>query len=500
MAGSSLLASSLPVAGEPAASIRPIQRPIQIDARSPVRPFPHYWEASVGSGRAALALRADWREALHQVHRQTGMQAVRFHGIFNDDVGVYGLDPQGRAAYNFQYVDQIYDGLLDLGLRPFVELGFMPKALASGDKSVFWYKGNVTPPRDLHQWTGLVTAFARHCLGRYGATEVRRWKFEVWNEPNLDFWAGTQEQYFEFYRNTALALKAVDAHLQVGGPASAQAAWAPEFLSWCARHHAPVDFFSTHIYANDPQKAVFGRDAHYPLKETIPLALEKVRNQVQASPFPRLPVYITEWNSTYMNDSALNDTAFNASYIAHVIDRCSGLVEGMSIWCASDVFEEQGIVKEIFYGGYGLVGIHGIPKPSFHAFTLLHRLGHERLPAVGDSVIATRRPDDSLAVLVWNLVPRDAEGRPGAGQPLSLHLTIAGSQHQHLSLTRVDDGHGSARTAWQAMGSPQYPSREQIHELRRAGELSAAAHQRIDAGAPITLDLPPNGMALLELR
>ena len=475
-------------------------RQVRISTSGPARPFPHYWEAAVGSGRAILALRDSYRRDFHHVHQLTGMQAVRFHGIFHDEVGVYGVDAQQRPVYNFQYVDQIYDGLLELGLRPFVELSFMPQALASGPSTVFWYKGHVAPPKRVSDWTDMVAAYARHCIGRYGAAEVRRWKFEIWNEPNIDFWAGTREQYLDLYKSTALALKAVDRELQVGGPATAQAAWAPEFLDWCARNHAPVDFFSTHIYANDPQKAVFGREAGYSLEQTIPLALEKVRNQVQESPFPHLPVYVTEWNSTYMNDSAINDTAYNASYIAHVIDRCQGLVEGMSFWCGSDVFEEQGVVKEIFYGGYGLFAIHGIAKPSLHAFTLLHRLGHEQLTASGDAVIATRRPNGSLAILLWNLAPRDAQGRPTAGTPVTVQIEIDGGHGQHAAITRVDDQHGSAITAWKAMGSPRYPSREQIEQLRRAGELPSAEHRRLEAGQPITIEIAPHGVALLEVN
>lgn len=474
-----------------------------IDARRPVGAFPHYWESIVGSGRANLALRSDYHADLVEVHQQTGIESVRFHGIFDDDNGVCRLNPRGDVVYNFQYIDQIYDSLLDAGVRPFVELSFMPQALASGSKTVFAYKANVTPPKDMDAWVQLVTAFAQHLFDRYGGDEISRWMFEVWNEPNLDFWAGTQDQYFELYRRTAAALKGVDARLRVGGPATAQVAWATEFIAFCSQHNVPLDFFSTHIYANDPQAKIFGRETDYPVENVIPLALRKLGNQIASSPMPRLPVYITEWNSSFMNQSAVTDTAYNAAFIVETMNGCRGLADAMSYWCFSDVFEEQGISPEIFYGGYGLIAMRRIPKPSLHAFTLLHKLGHERLAVGQGPAMATRRPDGSVAIIVWNLSPRGKDGNPAPGQPLSLRIVIRGlGKRNKLAVTRVDDEHGSAMIAYQKMGSPQYPTAEQLESLRKAAQLPEPERSLVGGSgyteAPI--DLPSNGIALLEFR
>jgi len=476
---------------------------LTIDAHRVVGPFPHYWETMVGSGRAVLALRADYQEDLKMVHQKVGIDSVRFHGIFDDEVGVCRVTPRGDVIYNFQYVDQIYDSLLEVGVRPFVELSFMPQVLASGNKTIFWYKANVTPPKDIQAWSEMVTAFARHLFLRYGGSELSRWLFEVWNEPNIDFWAGTQEQYFDFYRHTATTLKAVDKRLRVGGPATAEAAWAPDFIEYCSKNNVPLDFFSTHIYANDPQNKVFGHDAHYALEDVIPLALQKVKNQVRSSDMPHLPIYITEWNSTFMNDPALTDTSFNAAFIAHTLHRCSGLVDAMSYWCFSDVFEEQGVAQNIFYGGYGMIAMRRIPKPSFHAFTLLHRLGHERLASSEGPLIATRRADDSVAVMVWNLTRRDQRGKPKPGQPLSLRLVVQNLGHRNrLSVTSVDDDHGSAFAAYQSMGSPQYPSMKQIRELQQAAELPPPDKSLVAGGrsTEVSVTLAPGGVTLLEFE
>jgi xylan 1,4-beta-xylosidase len=476
---------------------------IHVDTHQTVGPFPHYWESIVGSGRAVLALRADYQYDIRLVHNQTGMESVRFHGIFDDDDGVCQLDPRGDVVYNFQYVDQIYDSLLDAGIRPFVELSFMPRALASGNKTVFWYKANTTPPKDMNSWAELITTFARHLSDRYGGEELSRWSFEVWNEPNLDFWSGTQEQYFELYRRTATALKAVDKRLRVGGPATAETAWAPDFIEYCVKHDAPVDFLSTHIYANDPQNKVFGHETDYSLDDVIPLALRKVHNQVASSSIPHLPIYITEWNSTFMNDSAITGSAFNAAFIANTLHRCEGIVDAMSYWCFSDVFEEQGVPKEIFYGGYGMIAIRRIPKPSFHAFTLLHRLGSERYKVSGGPAMATRRADGSVVILIWNVTTRDVHGNPVPGQPLSVRLEVRGLGHRNkLSVTHVDEHHGSALEAYHQMGSPRYPTVPQIESLQRAAQLPSPETSLVAGGnlTEIPIELPPSGIALLELR
>ena len=253
------LVLSLTVAAAPAAAQS--AETMTIDAAAPAQPFPHYWERMFGSGRAVLSLRESYRDDLRALRAGTGAAYVRFHGILNDDVGAYSEGADGQPVYNFSYVDQIYDGLLAAGVRPVVELSFMPARLAAADtRHSFWYHPVVAPPKDYGRWDALITALARHLIERYGVDEVSQWYFEVWNEPNLDFWAGEPKQatYFTLYEHTARALKAVEPRLRVGGPATAQAAWIADFLRHCNEHGVPVDFVSTHVYGDDTAKDVFG--------------------------------------------------------------------------------------------------------------------------------------------------------------------------------------------------------------------------------------------------
>src|ERR1700687_2594687 len=220
-----LLFSAVPMRAQPQAG-----EVIVIDGSAAAHPLPHFWEKMFGSGRAIVTLRESYRRDLRDVKQITSFEYVRFHAIFHDEVGVYDEDAQGHPIYNFSYVDQIYDGLLANGVRPFVELSFMPKNLAADKNALhaFWYKQNVSPPKDYAKWDDLIRQFTKNLVDRYGISEVSQWYFEVWNEPNLDFWTGDSRQstYFELYDHPVRAIKSVDPHLRVGGPATAQAAWA----------------------------------------------------------------------------------------------------------------------------------------------------------------------------------------------------------------------------------------------------------------------------------
>lgn len=473
---------------------------ITLNARAPSQPFPHYWERMFGSGRAVLSLRDSYRRDLRSVKQATGFEFIRFHGIFDDDVGLYDQDAHGTADYNYSYVDQIYDGLLNNGIRPFVELSFMPEKLAATpSRQAFWYHPFNSPPRDWGGWGDLVQHFAQHLVGRYGIDEVSQWYFEVWNEPNIDFWAGNPQQstYFHLYDVSARALKRVSPRLRVGGPATAQAAWVPQFIRHCAEGGVPLDFISTHVYANDTAEDVFGTHEKIPRRQMVYRAVRKVHDQIRASAKPDLPLIFSEYNASYKNEVEVTDSAFMGPWLANTIRQCDGLTAMMSYWDFSDVFEEQGVVKRPFYGGFGLIAEGGIPKAAYNDFKLLHNLGDRRIPIDSDAALATRRADGSLAIAVWNYAP---PGNGGATEAVTLSIRgLAGPQQAHVQW--VDRQHGSARAAWMAMGSPDFPSREQNAELQKAAELGPPSVLTLSGGDPstVTLTLAPQALALIEV-
>jgi xylan 1,4-beta-xylosidase len=478
---------------------------IRIDASASARPFPHFWEQMFGSGRAILTLRESYRNDLREVKQITGFEYVRFHAIFHDEVGIYDEDAQGHPLYNFSYEDQIYDGLLANGVRPFVELSFMPKKLAAREAiHAFWYKQNVSPPKDWNKWDDLITQFTKHLVERYGIDEVSHWYFEVWNEPNIDFWAGEPKQatYWQLYDHTARAVKQVSPRLRVGGPATAQAAWADVFIRHCADNNVPVDFVSTHVYGNDTAKDVFGTDEKIPRDQMVCRAVKKVHDQIRSSTMPNLPLLWTEYNASYFNEPAVTDSIYMGPWMADTIRQCDGLADMMSYWTFSDVFEEQGVVKQPFYGGFGLIAAGGVPKPAYNVFKVLHELGDQRISVDSNSVLVTRQKDGSLVVAVWNLIPPEqAEtAQTQTVQTKTIHLRfehLAGKRRAYIS--RVDRDHGDVHPAYDKMGQPRYPTQEQIKALRQAAQLPPAEVRELTNGE-LTLELAPDGLAVIILK
>jgi len=470
---------------------------VQLDAAAPLTPFPHFWEKMFGSGRSILALRESYRRGLDTVRKATGFEYVRFHGIFDDDMGVYDEDAGGHPVYNFSYVDQVYDGLLKHHIRPFVELGFMPKKLAATPVlHPFWYKPSPSPPIDYAKWDGLISAFANHLIERYGIEEVSKWYFEVWNEPNIDFWAGEPKQttYFELYDHTARALKTVSSRLRVGGPSTAQAAWADAFIRHVAEADVPADFVSTHVYANDTSEDVFGTNEQLRRDQMVCLAVKKVHEQITSSAKPHLPLIWSEYNASYKNEPDITDAPFMAPWLADTIAKCDGLVDVMSYWSFSDVFDEQGVVRQPFYGGFGLVAEGGIPKPAYNAFQLLHKLGNKRVRTAAQSALVTKRDDGSWVIALWNF--------PAGPQATTKHFTVhlpQGSHTQQALVSIVDETRGNVLRMYKSMNSPQYPTEGQIQRLKQAAQLPPAQTLQIKDGA-VALDIRSPGLALLEIR
>lgn len=472
------------------------QERIQIDASAQTSPFPHFWEQMFGSGRAILSLRESYRNDLRAVKDVTDFRYVRFHAILHDEVGVYNEDEHGNPVYNFAYVDQIYGGLLKNGVRPVVEIGFMPKKLAFNPDALhpFWYKQNVSPPKSWERWDGLMIAFARHLVEHFGADEVARWYFEVWNEPNIDFWNGIprQKSYFELYDHTARALKSVSPGLRVGGPATAAADWVDAFLKHTAENHVPVDFVSSHGYADDTVENLFGTNEKIGMDDRVCRAIAKVSGQIHASAMPKLPLLWTEWNVPGMKEA--RDTSYVGPALANTVRECDGTVDMMSFWTFSDVFEEGGPIPQPFEGHFGLRAEGGINKPSYYDFALLHKLGDRRMANPAANVLVTKRGDGTLAVAVWNLVDPDT-----TGSSKSVRLEFSNVPNgAPVMVSRVDDDHGNTLRAYKAIGSPRYATDEQVEKMNATTAISPSSEHL--KGNALDLMLQENALVLIEVQ
>ena len=460
--------------------------------------LPHFWEHTVGSGHATLALRADWQAQLKRAHAELGVRHVRFHGILSDDMGTL-IKESDRLIYSFFNSDRIFDFLLSIGMKPFVELSFMPSALSSGGQTVFHYRANVTAPRDLTQWSTLIGTLVKHWVDRYGIDEVRQWFFEVWNEPNLPaFGSGKQSDYFALYRRTAEAIKAVDGALKVGGPATADNRWIDDFVRFCTTEGLPADFVSTHHYPTDS----FGRpgdDTEEALARSTRSILREQAREVRRQAGER-PIYYTEWCTSSNPRDAMHDEPYAAAFIVKTVLEANGLVQGYSYWTFSDIFEENYFPSVPFHGGFGLLNLYGVAKPAYRAFQLLHGLGTELLPVGGrhETVDAwlVRGKLSATLVLTNFALPR----HPIATESVSFDLDGAPRSAQ-ATIQRIDAEHANVKHRRQQMGAPQYLSAAMVTELDDVSRLRKEKQSLTfrEGGCRVELTMPPQSVVAAQI-
>jgi len=494
----------------------PVARHIDVDLSATAGPVDRFFDLSIGSDYPGTLMRADSQMQLQLVADELGFRYVRFHAIFHDVLGTV-RSQNGVVSYDWSKLDHLYDDLLAKHIRPFVELGFTPQALATSHNSIFYWNGNTSHPNP-EGWHDLVTAFIRHIEERYGRDEVRSWYFEVWNEPNLaGFWEGADQQaYFALYDLTSRSIKSVDPKLRVGGPATAGAAWIPEFLAHVKESGAAVDFVTTHTYGVDGGFLDENGKSDTKLSaapDAIVGDVRRVRQEISKSPFPGLPLYFTEWSTSYTPRDAVHDSYISAAYILSKLKACAGLVQGMSYWTYTDLFEEPGPPTASFQGGFGLLNREGIRKPAFFAYKYLHALRGERIDTTDpQAFVAGER--GALNAVIWDFQQpvQSLSNRPfytrvvPAGPAATVQLRVThsrpGTAYQ-LEIYRTGYHANDAYSAYLEMGAPKdlsTPQRAMLGQLTRdQPETNRLVQARPDGTIEINLPMSSNDIALVRL-
>lgn len=486
-----------------------------IDVRVKTEPFTHYWSVGVGAGRANEGLRAGWLEHLQLVKKNCGFRYVRMHGLFHDDMFVYFRKPDGKVVYNWQYIDELYDRMLAIGVKPFVELGFFPKDMAAeNSKTQMWWKGYVSVDRNnFGKWHDLIKAFTQHIVDRYGINEVLTWYFEVWNEPNLTgtggFFHGTKSDYFRLYKEAVTAIKSIDERLKVGGPVTSnfiadhrhdgeildhsqsrfytqeeinkqqwKGVWIEDFLHYCEKENLPVDFISTHPYptdyALDPETGRGKGAIRYvhSLKDDI----QWLRQQLADSKYPEAEIHLTEWSTGPNSRDRMHDILPPAAYIIKTNLDCIGLANSLMYWTFTDVFEEKGGGEEIFHGGFGMINFQGLVKPSFHAYRMLNQLGDEKIYYKDPLFISRSSKTGKLSAIAFNY-PKEYEQTVPSMQNFTnymnassktLDIVLEGlNPNACFEIEVLDKMHGNVYDAYLNMGAPHSPNIREIEFLRQ---------------------------------
>jgi len=477
-------------------------RTIVVNIEDSTGPVDRFFDLSVGSDYPGTLIRGDSQAQLKTTVDELGFRYIRFHAIFHDVLRTVQIE-DGKTIYDWSGIDRLYDDLLARNIRPFVELGFTPKVLATSESGIFYWKGNTSHPKP-EGWRNLIDAFIRHIEARYGRDEVRTWFFEVWNEPNLSgFWEGAdQKAYFDLYDLTSKTIKSVDPALRVGGPSTAGAAWVPEFLAHVKQSGAGVDFVTTHTYG---VRGGFLDEAGHednkldPSPDAIIGDVRRVREQISASPYPWLPLYFSEWSTSYSPRDAVHDSYIGASYILTKLKASQGLAQGMSYWTYTDLFEEPGPPTAPFQGGFGLLNPQGIRKPAYFAYKYLHALQGSSL-ATGDAQAYLSAKDGNVAAVIWDFETPDQKvsNRPFFTKPVPSHPVgpvqmrvkhLAPNATYRLEVHRTGFHANDAYTAYLEMGSPKELTPSQIAHLNELTRDLPEIHKTVPSNSEGTVEL-----------
>ncbi len=492
---------------------------ILLKDRVDAEPFAHRFNRVMGSGHLGLALYERTLRHYEMAHRELGVDYIRCHGLLSGSPDLCswanqsqaGLNPElgfepdqlageGDILHNFAFLDLIMDRLLDIGIRPFVEIGFMPRLLASRRHTLMRWDAHTSPPRDYRLWAELIEHLIRHWRRRYGRQEISQWYYEVWNEPNLEgFWSADLDEYFKLYACTVNAVKAVDPGLRVGGPATAgrHNAHIDAFLRFCHQTRTPVDFVTSHSY---PVRSAErrGEFAYHELfaPAFLPHRFRQMREEIDASPIPGLPLHITEYNSTTSTHEIIHDLPFNAAYLARTLSEAGDHADSFAYWAVSDIFVEEGIPPAEFHGGFGLINLHDIPKPTYHLFHFFKQLGN-RVLSRDSRHLFTRREDGHIVGVIWN--PND---RSRDSQRRDYRLVLdAGPQARTARILRVDEDHANPYRVWEMLGRERNPSRAQVALLHEAARPLCQYSPLLERDGQVSLDLTlgKNAVLLVDL-
>ncbi|MCK9443398.1 MAG: helix-turn-helix domain-containing protein [Tissierellaceae bacterium] len=520
------------------------KRTIVIDATKQGVANDYYWRNLTTFGRAAEGLRSQWRSQLREIQGEIGFKYIRFHGIFSDEMMVLNYDGEGNIIYNWSYVDELFDFFKEVGIKPFIELGFMPSEIGESDETMFWWKANISQPKEISLWTDMVKEFAKHIINRYGKEEVESWYFEVWNEPELEhvFWVGGKEEYFKFYEETAIALKSISQKLKVGGPSITHQAlkdstWLEDYLNYVESKNVPLDFVSLHIY---PEKfsqeeemselleglkngtEILQTMMKYNTMNTIYFdenhtfnTLSSIDERIKSHLSKELEVHITEWSASSNGRNLINDTSFIGTYIVRNVLKSLGQAKSLGYWTFTDIMEEMKAGISHFHGGFGLINKEGIKKPSYYAYYLLSKLGEEIIDK-GDEYIVTKSPN-GIQILAYNfsyfdelflsgdtsaLMEKERYSVFEDKKTIDLEIALEGvSGNYKMTRYELNREHGSAFDKWVEMGTPQNMTREEINYLKgKAQPRMTIEYLDLSGKQKIYSHIPTHGVELISLE
>jgi len=497
---------------------------ITIDYNKQTHPQSDFW-AYFGYDEPNYTYMRDGKKLLTELQNLSPTPVyVRCHNLLTTGDGspalkwgstnAYTEDANGIPVYNWRIADSIFDTYIQRGMKPLAEIGFMPEALSTHPEPYrhHWrpgvnydsiFTGWAYPPKNYEKWAALIETWVRHCVQRYGEKEVASWLWEVWNEPDIPYWKGTEEEYFKLYDHTANAVKKALPSAHVGGPATTgprgrnSSRWLREFLDHCAARKTPLDFISFH--AKGSPKFI---DGH--VRMNMEPQLKDVSSGfaiVKASPYSNLPIYITECDPegcaacgmTTNPENAYRNGTMYSSYTAASFARIAKIADSMQVSLAAAMswsFEFEG---QKYFDGFRDLATNGIDKPVLNVFRMFGLMRGNRIPV--DSAYVTAN-EHTMCIMLWNYTDDDL---PGPSETRTLQLLHLPAKKIRLTEYRIDDTHSNSYAAWKKMGSTQNLTAAQVQQLEAAGRLETSSPPRTLTTTRIPVTLPPHAVVLIKL-
>jgi xylan 1,4-beta-xylosidase len=469
-----------------------------IDVNKPFTNLRHTFKTFTSVGKAKEILYTEIQDMLRTIQKEIGYEYIKFHGILSDDMMVYTENQKGEAIISFTLVDKVLDFLLSIGLKPLIQLSFMPKALSKYPEKTVFHSGFITSePKDINKWNHLIREFTLHLLDRYGTQQVEQWKFTVWNEPDTPesmFAMSSREVFYDFYKNTYDTVKSCHSGISFGSPSSYyltlyEGNWIYDFTKWCAENHCIPDFVNIHFYGTEFTSSSDQLKDTWDLVGGLKLSddpnifkkfVDMLRNYVDTAYGKSCEIYLTEWNSTPSHFDLISDTCFKSCYIVKNILENYDRLDSFGFWVLTDFFEENPIPSELFHGGLGLFTYNGIKKPSYYAFYFLNKLGSELIDR-GEGYFITRERDEYRIMLynykhysslyskgeIFDMTFTERYTPFGSEDKKEFSLQFKGINSDLFEITEyvVNREYGSCFDKWVEMGARHLTTLEEIETL-----------------------------------
>lgn len=465
--------------------------------------FKHYWKKTMSFGKACEGLRGDIQSQIKEIKSDFNPDYIRFTGIFNEEMHIYNEDSLGKVHYDYSYIDKLTDFLIKLHLKPYINIGFMPKKLAEKEEYIGSSSINISYPKNIKKWKELVSNLIRHFIEKYGEKEVESWYFEIWNNPNLKglYWKESDEKFYLFFSETYSTIKSISHRLKVGGPSAnfnINQIWLNNFIKYLNFKNIKIDFFSFSSYEMSENPEPFSNSEDVNGINNLKgdgVSFKEFSSDIKKNYEKKIELIMCEWNLTTSSFNLYNDNCYKAAYIVDTVLNNINTVNQMIYWTAT----ENKMGANILYGGIGLFTTNNLKKASYNAFLLLNKLGDTLISKGKNHFITTRA--DSVQVMLYNYDKINEKNNFNKVKEIQINMQNFNHGKYRITKYYLNSLSGSIYEAWKEMGAPDKIT-DEIYNLLKGKEKMNMKVEVVDVINSLNIkeSLDSNSIVFLDIN